>query len=1612
MTNPIIVENQKLGTPKTVWDAPATNQIEGFASQFSVDNGSTVSFKINLNVVGGASAPYRIEIYRLGYYGGDGATLVTTIDGLSGGAQPEPITDLRGVVDAGNWTVSASWATPDDAVAGVYLAKLVRTDNGGTNQIPFVVRDDARDADIVLQTSDTTWQAYNGWAGPNGEVGGNLYGGFPQPDVVLADPPPECTGACLACVCGANRAFGVSYNRPFIVRDGGGEYAGAQDYLFGADYAAIHFLEKYGYDVSYISGVDTDRLGAAYLQKYKAFISVGHDEYWSGDQRANVEAARDAGVNLMFWSGNEVYWRTRWEQSIVDGVADRTLITYKETKNNFALNPDPQEYANLDPSNEWTGTWRDMRFVDAVGPDGVTRTAVGARPENSLTGQLFGPDGTGEFGGALDVPAGYAGLRVWRDTGIGPGGAQDLAAGLLGYEWNTSPEDEYRPPGLIKLSETTIPWGAILVDQGNRTEPGEATHNLTLYRAPSGALVFGAGTVFWSWGLSDHHDSSPYGANIENAALKQFTLNLLADMGIQPGVADAMLQANGLVRASASNDHLAATTTLNDLPDTVAGMSVVTISGSASDLDGVAANPDGRVAVVEVSTDGGETWRVAQGTANWTYSWVPTKAGVHQIKARAVDDSLNLPSAAGLATETVTVTAPDTYSLFGMAPAKAAQLYNDGAALELGMRFQSSAPASLLGLRYYRAPGDSADTDVRQGHLWTEAGGLLATVTFTSGPGQSGWQVATLSSPITLQAGATYVVSYQTADNYLATGNFFDSTVTAPFGVLSTPSGPNGVYAGGGQFPWQTYDAANYWVDVVVDPTDASNASPAFTSPSAFALAENTTAVGLVSATDPEGSALTYSIAGGADAARFAVNATTGALSFLAAPDFEAPADANGDNQYVLTVRVSDGASIPTLQAVTVSVTDAPDGPAPDTVSLFGAVAPTGGLFNDSAQLELGMRFQANTAGFVTQLRYYRAAADAGDTDVREGHLWSAGGGLLGTVTFTSGPGQSGWQVATLATPVELQAGGAYVVSYHTADNYTATPNYFGSAVSDATGALTAPASSPSAGNGVYAYGGVQMPTATYGAANYWVDLVFDPTQAGAPVFGPAAAFVAVENGILAGRVLAQDPEGAALTYAIAGGADAARFTIDPGSGVLSFVAAPNFEAPADANADNRYVVTVTATDPGGAAAEQALTVAVTDASEARAPASLAGQSVRAEYIFGSFPDTLFPSAGASQVATVNAASGAVEFANLPDPDPSAIGNGQYGLVSVDVTALGARIAYPLDPAVFTGTYVPFADAGYRPFNGVRLSDPDGQLPRIRGASIVSQQGFTDASGALAPLTAADISVTGEGVFLNVAGKGRLVDADPAAGVQPSAVVLALDFDEAPFADPEFVTTAAGVAIQLSAASLLAGDTDADGDPLAIVAVRNAVNGSVALDTGTGAVTFTPGAGFTGLAAFEYVLGDGTGLTAASTVTVDVTGPPATGLILTGGAAMETLSGGGANDILIGAGGADRLAGGAGADTFRFAALSDSDPAAPDLIVDFTGAGQAGGDLIDVTALAPGEFAFNGAGPFTGGGTASIRYVLADGMTVLEFDLGDGGAPEMTLRLNGATSFAAGDFLL
>ncbi len=260
--NPIVAENQLPGTPESVWLVPAGNadtKLEGFTTDISVDVGQAVSFKITDTTLD----PYEIDIYRIGYYQGNGARLVATIPSSQTlwQNQPAPLYNFAtGEWDAGNWAVSASWAVPSTAVSGVYLADLVDDKTGDMNMIVFVVRDDASHSQILFKVDDATWQANNDWGDANGVLGtGNsLYTGT---------GPSSYQGA----------AYAVSYNRPLNNYNDTSE-TNVHDEFFYAEFPMVEWLEENGYDVSYFTDVDADRYGSLILN-HQIFMDAGHDEY-------------------------------------------------------------------------------------------------------------------------------------------------------------------------------------------------------------------------------------------------------------------------------------------------------------------------------------------------------------------------------------------------------------------------------------------------------------------------------------------------------------------------------------------------------------------------------------------------------------------------------------------------------------------------------------------------------------------------------------------------------------------------------------------------------------------------------------------------------------------------------------------------------------------------------------------------------------------------------------------------------------------------------------------------------------------------------------------------------------------------------------------------------------------------------------------------------------------------------------------------------------------------------------------------------------------------------------------------------------------------------------
>ena len=216
----------------------------------------------------------------------------------------------------------------------------------------------------------------------------------------------------------------------------------------------------------------------------------------------------------------------------------------------------------------------------------------GGLPENGLTGQISWVNSTT----AIQVPAAYATNRIWRNTSIaGASGTTALEASTLGYEW-----DGYRPE-----FATAYPAGP---HRAVRDDSAGATHQLSLYRDPeSNALVFGAGTVQWAWGLDGVHDR---GSSDEDPRMQQATVNLLSDMGAQPG----SLQVGAGARWSAGRRRPRRPPSPSPTAgDTVPGGDI-TVSGTAADTGGI-------VASVEVSVDGGTTWQKATGTTAWSHTF-------------------------------------------------------------------------------------------------------------------------------------------------------------------------------------------------------------------------------------------------------------------------------------------------------------------------------------------------------------------------------------------------------------------------------------------------------------------------------------------------------------------------------------------------------------------------------------------------------------------------------------------------------------------------------------------------------------------------------------------------------------------------------------------------------------------------------------------------------------------------------------------------------------------------------------------------------------------------------------------------------------------------------
>lgn len=285
----IVDENNKPGT--TDWQLTRvrvnagmyrTSLIEGYCSHQSIASGETLRIFVSTD----PARNFRLDLYRMGYYGGAGARLVTSFDNLPGTPQPVPeMGPVPGRLRECHWEPSVEFTIPKDWVSGVYLGKLTTIPNSNSepywqSYIIFIVRDD-RPSDVLFQCSDNTWQAYNRWP-----VNESLYthpNGAHAPDVA------------------------VSFDRPY------GKYCqifdhplsiGSGEFLLW-EYPLCYWLEQQGYDVTYGSNADT--LDADFITRCQTLLSVGHDEYWDIRQYRAVESAINQGTNVLWLCGNSVF---------------------------------------------------------------------------------------------------------------------------------------------------------------------------------------------------------------------------------------------------------------------------------------------------------------------------------------------------------------------------------------------------------------------------------------------------------------------------------------------------------------------------------------------------------------------------------------------------------------------------------------------------------------------------------------------------------------------------------------------------------------------------------------------------------------------------------------------------------------------------------------------------------------------------------------------------------------------------------------------------------------------------------------------------------------------------------------------------------------------------------------------------------------------------------------------------------------------------------------------------------------------------------------------------------------------------------------------------------
>jgi hypothetical protein len=449
-SNIIVEENAHQGTSS--WKIPngrkAFNQIQAYASATSVLPGHTLTFYVSTQK---EDILYSIAIYRLGWYAGSGGRLMGSQENLVGhtqgyydnnvhllvGCSSCHVDSQTGLVEA-NWQPSYTFTVPFGWTTGIYLAKFTDS-NGLQTYVPFDVRGNLYSRYVAV-TADTTNAAYNEWGGYS------LYSAYSSIG----------TGRL-------GRGVKVSFDRPITQAEGSGQVL-----YIEAD--AIHWLERQGYDLSYMSSVDLHEDPAQMLQ-HRAYLSLGHDEYWTKEMRDGVEHARDEGVGLAFMGANAAYWQMRFEPDS-KGIPDQTIVCFKVETTFHDLARDP--FYGKD-NTRVTALWRDP---------------VLARPENALVGVMYSSR-TAQWNFPWQVNP-LTKSPLFDGTGLQPGHSYGCA--VVGNEWDRIFANGASPVGLEVLGVSHT------MNVHNKPD----FSNTTYYIASSGAMVFATGSIYWTASLDSY----------------------------------------------------------------------------------------------------------------------------------------------------------------------------------------------------------------------------------------------------------------------------------------------------------------------------------------------------------------------------------------------------------------------------------------------------------------------------------------------------------------------------------------------------------------------------------------------------------------------------------------------------------------------------------------------------------------------------------------------------------------------------------------------------------------------------------------------------------------------------------------------------------------------------------------------------------------------------------------------------------------------------------------------------------------------------------------------------------------------------------------------------